>query len=85
MSYTSKIDTPSTQDGSYVIQVKSIPPSTQDGSCLIQVKSIPVAHRMAHVDFTCIRHEPSCVLGGIDFTCITYEPSWVLGVSILLV
>ena len=47
MSYTGKIDTP----------------STQDGSCLIQVKSIPVAHRMAHVDFTCIRHEPSCVLG----------------------
>ena len=32
MSYTGKIDTP----------------STQDGSCLIQVKSIPLAHRMAH-------------------------------------
>jgi hypothetical protein len=65
MSYTGKIDTPSTQDGSCLIQVKSIPlahrwlmsyavkidtPSTQDGSCLI-------------IDFTCIRHEPSCVLG----------------------
>ena len=33
MSYTGKIDTS----------------STQDGSCLIQVKSIPLAHRMAHV------------------------------------
>ena len=33
MSYTGKIDTP----------------STQDGSCLIQVKSIPLAHSMAHV------------------------------------
>ena len=49
MSYTGKIDTSSTQDGSCLIQVKSIPPSTQDGSCLIQVKSIPLAHSMAHV------------------------------------
>ena len=36
MSYTGKIDTS----------------STQDGSCLIQVKSIPLAHRMADVLFT---------------------------------
>ena len=33
MSYTGKIDTS----------------STQDGSCLLQVKSIPLAHRMARV------------------------------------
>ena len=33
MSYTGKIDTP----------------STQDGSCLIQVKSVSLAHRLANV------------------------------------
>jgi hypothetical protein len=65
MSYTGKNDTSSTQDGSCLIQVKSIPlahrmahvlytgkidtPNTQDGSCLIQVKFIPLANRMAHV------------------------------------
>jgi hypothetical protein len=60
MSYTGKIDTP----------------STQDGSCLIQVKSIPLAHRLGHVLYIlCAR--------GIDFTCIRHEPSCVLGVSIL--
>jgi hypothetical protein len=48
MSYTGKIDTPSTQDSSsYTGKIDT--PSTQDGSCLIQVKLIPLAHRMAHV------------------------------------
>ena len=66
MSYTGKIDTSSTQDGSCLIQVKSIPlahrmalsytgkidtSSTQDGSCLIQLKSIPLVHGMAHVSY----------------------------------
>ena len=66
MSYTGKNDTPSTQDGSCLIQLKWIPlahrwlmsyaveidtPNTQYGSCLIQVKLIPLAHRMAHVLF----------------------------------
>jgi hypothetical protein len=66
MSYTGKIDTP----------------STQDGSCLIQVKLIPLEHRMAHVFYMYKTRAILCARG-IDFTCIRHEPSCVLGVSIL--
>ena len=48
MFYTGKIDTPSTGWLMFYTG-KIDTPSTQDGSCLIQVKSIPLAHRMARV------------------------------------